>query len=40
MDEIYYLAKYCHFSYSDIMKMPTYERKYYVEKLIEDFKRK
>jgi hypothetical protein len=36
LDEMYYLAKHCHFSYSDIMIMPTFERKYFIEKLIEE----
>jgi len=35
MDEIFYLTKYANFSYSDIMIMPTYERKYFINKLIE-----
>ena len=35
MDEIFYLVKYCGFSYSDIMNMPTFERKYFINKLIE-----
>ena len=37
MDEIFYLAKYVNFTYSDIMSMPTFERRYFVDKLIESF---
>jgi len=40
LDEIYYLIRHAHFSYSDIMSMPTYERKYFVNKLIEEFQKK
>ena len=36
LDEIYYLSKYANFSYLDIMGMPTYERKYFINKLIGD----
>jgi hypothetical protein len=34
LDEIYYLVKQG-FSYSDILVMPTYERKYFIGKIIE-----
>lgn len=27
-------------SYSDLMKMPTYERKYFINKLSEEFQKK
>jgi len=36
LDEIYMLVKHCNFSYSDIYKMPTYQRKYFLDKLIEE----
>ena len=39
MDEIFYLVKYANFSYSDILKMPIFERKYFVDKLIETFQK-
>lgn len=35
LDEIFYLVKYANFSYSDILIMPTFERRYFIEKLIE-----
>lgn len=35
MDEIFYLIKYANFAYSDLLNMPTYERKYFMNKLIE-----
>jgi hypothetical protein len=37
LDEIYYLSKHVNFSYSDVNKMPTYERKYFINKLSEEF---
>jgi hypothetical protein len=40
LDEIYYLNKLIGFSYSDIQKMPTYERKYFINKLIEELEAK
>jgi hypothetical protein len=40
LDEIYYLSKYANFSYSDILNIPTYERKYFVDKLVEEFSKK
>ena len=36
MDEFYYLSKYVHLSYQDLLKIPTFERKYFINKLIED----
>jgi len=39
MDEHYYLIKYANFSYSDIKNMPTFERKYFIEKLIKDLEK-
>jgi len=40
LDEIYYLVKHANFSYGDLINMPTYERKYFVNKLIEEFQKK
>lgn len=39
LDEIYYLVKFARFSYRDIMTMPTYERKFFINKLIEENKK-
>jgi hypothetical protein len=36
LDEIFYLVKQG-FNYSDLMIMPTYERKYFLGKVIESF---
>jgi hypothetical protein len=36
LDETYYLIKYANFSYGDILTMPTYERKYFVDKLFSE----
>jgi len=35
LDEIFYLVKYANFSYSDILIMPTIERRYFIQKLID-----
>jgi hypothetical protein len=40
MDEFYYLSKYVHFSYGDMMKMPIFERKYFINKLVTEFEKK
>jgi hypothetical protein len=40
MDETYYLIKYANFSYGDIKNMPTYERRYYVDKLSKELEKK
>ena len=37
LDEIYYLSKHVNFTYGDVMNMPTYERKYFIGKLVEEF---
>lgn len=34
LDEIYYLVKEMGFSYADILIMPTFERKYFINKFI------
>lgn len=36
LDEIYYLVKVVGFTYHDVTHMPTYERKYFINKLIEE----
>ena len=37
LDEIYYLCKHANFSYTDILIMPVFERKYFISKLVEEF---
>lgn len=37
LDEIYYLSRHANFSYSDILTMPVFERKYFINKLVEEF---
>lgn len=37
LDEFYYLSKHVNMSYSDLMGMPTFERKYFINKLSEEF---
>jgi hypothetical protein len=39
LDEIYYLTKLANFSYSDIMNMPTFERKFFIDKLTEEYQK-
>jgi len=36
LDEIYFLIKYGRFSYADIYSMPTYQRKYFLDKMLEE----
>jgi len=40
LDEIYYLCKLANFSYSDIIFMPVFERKYFINKIVEDVDRR
>lgn len=40
LDEIYYLCKMVNMTYSDVMTMPTYERKFFINKLIEEIDKK
>jgi hypothetical protein len=40
LEEIYYLGKHLNFTYSDIMIMPVYERKFLVNMLVEEFEKK
>jgi hypothetical protein len=40
LDEIYYLVKHANFAYRDIMSMPTYERRFFVNKLVEEFEKR
>jgi len=37
LDEFYYLSKHVNMSYTDMMNMPIFERKYFVNKLSEEF---
>jgi hypothetical protein len=39
LDEFYLLAKMLRTSYSDFLKMPTYVRRYLVDKIIEEHKK-
>jgi len=40
LDEIYYLTKYFNINYLDIMHMPVFERKYFINKFIEEQEKK
>jgi hypothetical protein len=40
LDEIYYLAKNLNFSYGDLIKMPTFERKYFINKFSEEIEKR
>jgi hypothetical protein len=40
LDEFYYLIKYGGFSYRDLLIMPIFERRYFVDKFIEDTSKK
>jgi hypothetical protein len=37
LDETFFLVKNANFSYVDVMTMPTYERKYFIGKVIEEY---
>lgn len=37
LDETFFLVKNANFSYVDIMNMPTYERKYFIGKIMEEY---
>lgn len=39
LDEFYYCVKELGFSYSDLLKMPTFERKYFIKKYIDDMEK-
>lgn len=39
LDEFYFLAKQVNFSYRDMLYMPVFERKYFINKIVEDFDR-
>ena len=40
LDEIYYLVKFANFSHENLIRMPIYERRYYLAKLIQEFEKK
>ena len=37
LDETFFLVKNANFTYVDVMTMPTYERKYFIGKVIEEY---
>jgi hypothetical protein len=39
LDEIFYLSKLVGFTYTELMTMPTFERKYFINKLVEDLEK-
>lgn len=36
LDEVYFLVKNANFNYSDVMSMPTYQRKYFIGKVVQE----
>ena len=40
LDELYYLTKLANFSYSDLMSMPSFERRYFMDKLQEEYEKR
>ena len=40
LEEIYYLCRHVNMTYTDCMSMPTFERKFFVNMLIEEFNKK
>lgn len=39
LDEIYYCVKELGFSYSDLMKIPVFERRYFIDKFVSDMEK-
>jgi hypothetical protein len=39
LDEIYYLTKLGNFNYSDLLMMPTFERRYFMDKLTSEYQK-
>ena len=39
LKEIYYLTKHLNMSYADVMAMPVFERKFFLQELTEDFRK-
>ena len=37
LDETFFLVKNANFTYVDVMTMPTYERKYFIGKVMEEY---
>jgi hypothetical protein len=37
LDEIHFLVKNANYTYSDIMIMPTYQRKYFIGKVVQEY---
>ena len=37
LDEIHFLVKNANYSYSDILTMPTYQRKYFIGKVVQEY---
>ena len=37
LDETFFLVKNANFSYVDVVTMPTYERKYFIGKVLEEY---
>tara|TARA_R110000772_G_scaffold69761_1_gene153844 strand:- start:559 stop:702 length:144 start_codon:yes stop_codon:yes gene_type:complete len=39
LDEIYFCVKELGFTYSDLMNIPVFERRYFINKYVEDVER-
>ena len=40
LEEIYFLMRHLHIPYTDILQMPTFERRFYINKIVEEFQKK
>jgi hypothetical protein len=40
MNEIFFLIRYGNFTYSDCLIIPTYERKYFIDKVMQSYEKK
>ncbi len=37
LDETFFLVKNANYSYSDVLTMPTYQRKYFIGKVVQEY---
>jgi len=40
LQELYYLMKHLHIGWSDLLSMPTFERRFYIDFLTKEFDKK
>jgi len=40
LEEIYYLVKHANFTYHDVVHMPIFERRFFIDKITEEFRKR